>query len=166
MMKKEKLYEAVGEIDDVYIRDAHIVSKKESGKWLKWVAVAACLCLVAVGAFMASMKNQEKSRAYAQTVIYNNAEYVVCGEGEGNILKECGLPAEITKDLAGEHIGYLVQAEKSTYYVEENLENSETELLEYAPQPNSNVYIVRMNGRYYAAIRRDAQGYHGLTDNG
>ena len=58
MMKKEKLYEAIGEIDDAHIRDARNVSKKKPGNWLKWVAVAACLYLVAVGAYMMSMTNQ------------------------------------------------------------------------------------------------------------
>ena len=76
------------------------------------------------------------------------------------------MPAEITEALAGDHIGYLVQAEKNTYYVQDHLENGDVELLEYAPQPNSNVYILRLEGRYFAAIRRDSEGYHGLTDNG
>ena len=46
-MKKENLYEAIGEIDDNYINDAHQPAKKRTrAVWLKWGAMAACLCLV------------------------------------------------------------------------------------------------------------------------
>ncbi len=46
-MKKEKLYEAIGEIDENYINDAHLTVKKKSHLvWMKWGAMASCLCLV------------------------------------------------------------------------------------------------------------------------
>lgn len=49
-MKKEQLYEAIGDINENYINDAHKTEKKKSRPvWLKWGAIAACLCLVAVG---------------------------------------------------------------------------------------------------------------------
>lgn len=160
-MKKEQLYEALGEINEDYINDAHQTAKKKSHPvWMKWGAMAACLCLVVIGVFIAPNFG-DGALDYVETVIYNNAEYAVCGEGETNILKECGLPTEITEDLAGKHLGYLEQAEKNTYYIsEENRGN--IELFEYAPQPNDNVYIICIDGKYYTAIRRDNKGYHGL----
>jgi hypothetical protein len=49
-MKKEKLYEVIGEIDDNYINDAHMTVKKKSRSvWVKWGAMAACLCLIVAG---------------------------------------------------------------------------------------------------------------------
>lgn len=52
-MKKEQLYEAIGNINENYINDAHKTAKKKSHPvWLKWVAMAACLCLVVSGAFV------------------------------------------------------------------------------------------------------------------
>ena len=51
-MKKEKLYEAIGEIDDNYIREARQTAKASSRPaWIKWVAAAACLCIVVMGLF-------------------------------------------------------------------------------------------------------------------
>jgi hypothetical protein len=58
-MKKEKLYEAIGEIDDNYINDAHLTTKRKSRPtWIKWGAMAACLCLVVLVA-MPFMRNSE-----------------------------------------------------------------------------------------------------------
>ena len=52
-MKKEKLYEAIGEIDDNYINDAHLITKKTSRTaWIKWGAMAACFCLILVGGIL------------------------------------------------------------------------------------------------------------------
>jgi hypothetical protein len=101
---------------------------------------------------------------YAETVLYNHAEYVVCGEGEATILERCGLPVEISKDLAGEPIGYLVMEEKNKFVVTENESESQAELFEYAPMPNENVLILSIGDEYYAAIRKDGNGYLGLPE--
>lgn len=37
-------------------------------------------------------------------------------------------------------------------------------LFEYAPSPGKNVYIVAFGERYYAAIRHDENGYHGIEN--
>ena len=51
-MKKEKLYEVIEEIDDNYIREARQTAKASSRPaWIKWVAAAACLCIVVMGLF-------------------------------------------------------------------------------------------------------------------
>ena len=58
-MKKEQLYEALGEIDEAYIIEAEKSSKKIEGTrrvkstWLKWGSIAACFCLVALVAITA-----------------------------------------------------------------------------------------------------------------
>lgn len=50
-MKKEQLYEVIGDINENYINDAHKTIKKKSRPvWVKWGAMVACLCLVVVGA--------------------------------------------------------------------------------------------------------------------
>lgn len=48
-MKREQLYEAIGDINENYINDAHMTVKKSRPVWLKWAAMAACLCLVLAG---------------------------------------------------------------------------------------------------------------------
>lgn len=46
-MNTKKFSEAMGEIDDKYVDEAiQYQSKKKKRGWLKWGAMAACLCLV------------------------------------------------------------------------------------------------------------------------
>ena len=51
-MKEERILSLFGQIDNEYILEA-TPGKKAAGKkvWYKWVAAAACLCLVAAAAF-------------------------------------------------------------------------------------------------------------------
>lgn len=163
-MSIPKMAKAMDYIDDDLVSGAIEYKRtKKKNHWVKWGAMAACLCLVVVGAFIAP-NIIDNAQDYVETVIYNGAEYVVCGTGEANILEDCGLPTEITKDLVGEHLGYLDQAEKNTYHISEGAIDGNIELFEYAPQPNDNVYILCVDGEYYAAIRSDSDGYHGLSD--
>ncbi len=50
-MKPEKLSDAIGLLDDKIIESAEESrkTKKKNKQWIKWVAVAACFCLVIVG---------------------------------------------------------------------------------------------------------------------
>lgn len=162
-MTNEKLYEVLGDINETHVKEAREYRKTRKPAWVKWGAMAACLCLIVVGAFIAPNLG-DGALDYAETVIYNNMKYAVCGVGEANILEECGLPTEITKDLAGKHLGYLAQGEKNTLVIADDLENSKVELFEYAPRPNDNVYILCIEGEYYAAIRWDSDGYHGILE--
>ena len=45
-MTNEKLYEIIGEINEQHILEAKQIPQKKSSGWLKWVALAACLCLI------------------------------------------------------------------------------------------------------------------------
>lgn len=50
-MKNEKILTAIGKISDDLITDAKICTpvKSRNSKWIKWVAMAACLCLLITG---------------------------------------------------------------------------------------------------------------------
>ena len=53
-MKKEELFNIIGEVDEQKVAAAGMAmntKKKSRPVWLKWGAMAACLCLVVVGAF-------------------------------------------------------------------------------------------------------------------
>jgi len=46
-MTNENLYKAIGGINEKYIEEAKQVKKVKQPVWLKWGALAACLCIVA-----------------------------------------------------------------------------------------------------------------------
>lgn len=163
-MSIPKIAKAMDYIDDELVSGAIEYKRaKKKNIWVKWGAMAACLCLMIVG--IVNIPNlTDNAQDYAETVTYNNAQYVICGSGEADILRKCGLPTEIAVDLAGESLGYLTQTEKNNYVISENTKAGSIELFDYAPQPNDNVYIVCIDGNYYAAIRKDSKGYHGLTE--
>ena len=51
-MNKKKFAEAVSMVDDKYYEEAaNYQRKKKAPVWLKWGALAACLCLIFVGVF-------------------------------------------------------------------------------------------------------------------
>ena len=53
-MNRKDLYNGFNEVDDDILERSETVFKnKKKPVWLKWGAMAACLCLVIVGAFMA-----------------------------------------------------------------------------------------------------------------
>lgn len=51
-MKEERILNLLNQVDEKFIKEADPMNKaKKKNNWLKWGAVAACLCLVLVGAF-------------------------------------------------------------------------------------------------------------------
>ena len=52
-MKKEKLYETIGDINENYVNEAHMTAKKSRPGWLRWGTLAACLALVVLVATVA-----------------------------------------------------------------------------------------------------------------
>ena len=58
-MTNEKLYEVLGDINEKQVKEAREYRKAKKPVWLKWGVMAACLCLVVVGAFMATNINRE-----------------------------------------------------------------------------------------------------------
>lgn len=164
-MKNEKMLHAIGQIDDELIHGAVNdvkAGQKKKHSWCRWAAMAACLCLVVAGAFVVPNLNQG-AHDYVETVTYNGAVYVVCGPGEAAILEKCGLPTNISEDLAGNYLGELQRESESEYnYAVGDTSGGNMKIYEYAPVPNENVYILCIDGEYYAAIRKDADGYYGV----
>lgn len=52
-MKKEQLYEAIGEIKETYIEEAHLPKAKKMSPWIKWSSLVASLAAVLVISFFA-----------------------------------------------------------------------------------------------------------------
>ncbi len=170
-MNKKNFFEAVGELDEKYYAEAVNYKKKKSSV-LKWAAAAAaCLCVV-LCAFMIAANNKKPAvnpkdpnvaTDVAQNIKLDGKTYFVCGPGEAEILKKCGLPETLDSSLAGEHVSYLHFEESRNEFVLQNEEeNSVGELFEYAPKKSKNVYILALGEKYYAAIFHDENGYHGV----
>ena len=166
-MNKKDFFESIGELDEKYYAEAATFKRKKSGAALKWTAVAAaCLCVLIFGAAAfwggSSLKPENNNaNALAPTVILDKKTYYVCGEGESEILKKCGLSKKLDSSLAGKHVSYLRKNDYE-YAVQSEKDNSSAELFEYAPKPNKNVYIICYEEKYYAAILHDENGYHGI----
>ena len=75
-------------------------------------------------------------------------------------MKNCGLPAKLTADLVGNFVSYLEYDGEHNYTLAEN--ETEISMFEYRPQPNTNVYIVRIDGKYFASVKYYGGGYHGI----
>ncbi len=120
-------------------------------------------------------KDTNKMHGIAPRVLYNDSEYIICGvAGEGEILTRCGLDEPIDESYAGEMICTLetedgtiwtVADDGATVIYEYSPANKRAAVLyEYSPQPNENVYILLLDGTYYAAIKYD-NGYRSVYDD-
>lgn len=127
----------------------------------KIIILLVCLILTVSVAVVGLQNHNKKSTSYVPTVLIGNTQYVICGdEGEAEILKSCGLPAKLTAYLVGKFISYLDYDGEHYYMLTEN--ETEFPMFEYKHQPNTNVYIVRIDGKYYTAVKYDSNGYHGI----
>ena len=138
------------------------MSEKIVQKRVFKIIILVLCSILTVSVAVVSLKNHnKKSTGYVPTVLIGNAQYVICGdEGEAEILKNCGLPAKLTADLVGKFTSYLEYDGEHCYTLTEN--ETEIPMFEYNPQPNTNVYVVRIDGKYYAAVKYDGDGYHGI----
>lgn len=135
--------------------------KRVQKRVFKIVILAMCLILTVSVAIVRLQNHNKKSTGYAPTVLIGNTQYVICGdEGEAEILKNCGLPTKLTSDLVGKFVSYLDYDGEHNYTLTEN--ETEFSMFEYKPQPNKNVYIVRIDGKYFAAVKYEGGGYHGI----
>lgn len=65
-MKTPKMAEAMGYIDDDLVSGAITCTRKKKSGWLRWGAMAACLCLVVVGAVHMLSPKEETNRVVLQ----------------------------------------------------------------------------------------------------
>ena len=108
-------------------------------------------------------KPDEPAHAVAPTVVFNGENYIICGSaGEGEILKKVGLPENLTADCAGRHVTYIYTDGDYLYLPTDK--KTDIEMFEYAAKPNKNVYILLIDGTYYAAVLRDESGYRSINE--
>lgn len=116
--------------------------------------IAACLVLLlaAAGGVWAWFRSGHlKDPVEHITVLeFNDAYYEITDKRE--YLERCGLPAEITAELAGGHVTCLRPGQPGEADYEVSDGQTKLELLEYAPAPCKGVYILRDGTTYSAAL--------------
>ena len=155
-MKANDLLDLIGNTDDNLITEAKVQKKTKKNAWVKWIAAAACFALVvAAGIPIINDFTQGPDKYTVDDVLmieYDNAYYEII-ENNPDFLKRKGIVTDISKDVAGKHITYLKkisEAKRSNYMV--SAEETNTELLEYAPANQKAVRIFRDGDKYYAAV--------------
>ncbi len=88
-MKKEDLFTLLGEVDEQYAAEAlNADSHTKKSPWLKWGAMAACLCLVIIGAYLTQNNVYIQKEPGIKQHDINGSE----------VEQETNLPAEQTTD--------------------------------------------------------------------
>jgi len=82
-MRKEKLYEILGDIDEVYAKQARQTGQKKSHPiWLRWGAAAACLAAMLVAVVLLPVLEDpeipiETEKIFGETAFYQRYVYSV-----------------------------------------------------------------------------------------
>ena len=156
-MTNETLYEVIGEISDRHIKEAKQARKEKRTIWLKWSAMAACLCLVIALALPIIDKDGPDGHQQVQplnVIKFNGAYYECIDMKNTKILDAYNLPHEITTDMIGYGISVSFDA---------NVEQKNQILYQYIPyaditvkleqeRPQRAVYILEENGVYSFAL--------------
>ena len=156
-MKEKRLLNLIGEINEDYIMEAAPSEKsRRNPVWIPWMGAAACFALIlGIGILAVRRSAAEPDKIISDSIImieYQNAYYEII-ENNPDFLERKGIPTEITEELAGKHISYLKkehEAERSDYIV--SAEETDFELLEYAPANQEAVKIFRDRDAYFAVI--------------
>lgn len=107
-MTNEKLYEVLGDINEKHVKEAREYRQTKKPVWLKWGAMAACLCLV-VGLAISVLNpkggpSQDPLRPL-NVIEYNGAYYESIDMADRKVLDTYNLPYEITTDMVGSSLG-------------------------------------------------------------
>ena len=160
-MKANDLLDMIGNTDDGIIEEAKKRKKPAVARWTKWVAVAACLCVVILGVItipklkvptqsenpvQSDNPVQDDSPASATIIFYNNTKYISLIMPED--IQNVGLPETITEDIIGEHVAYLELSGEIADYVETDKE-TDIELYICNIETNKEVYILRDGDAYW-----------------
>lgn len=160
-MKEEKIFESIADIDEIYVAEARTnTAKRKHPVWMNGIAMVACLALVVTTGF-ALINHFEPKVDLPETEIvdinwlieYDNAYYEIV-QYNPEFLERKGIETDISRECAGNHIAYLKkeypEAEYSDYVVSQ--EETDMELLEYAPANQKAVRVFREGEQYYAAV--------------
>lgn len=156
-MNRKDLYNAVNEVDDDILERSESASRgKKKPIWLKWGAIAACLCLVvSIAIPLLNPKSGPDTQnpvddfpGVAALLYFNGALYECCDIPQA--LERMGLPTDITPEVAGDHVANIELGGIFDY--QETASQTDKELFQYAPSPSRAVYILRDGDNYMAVV--------------
>ena len=154
-MKSNDLLDMIGNVDDGIIVEAKKRKRPAVPGWTKWIAIAACLCVVMIGAIAITRPKapiQTDGPASATITFYNNAKYIALIMPEEK--QEVGLPETITEDIIGEHVAYLELSGEIADYIEADKE-TDIELYTCKVETTKEVYILRDGNSYWPIAKID-----------
>lgn len=143
-MKNEKLLGAIGKIDDNLIHGAvNDAPKKKKPIWIKWGAMAACLCLIVAGVTVISQHDFSNLGA--------GSEYGDKGGNEGQYSVAVFPTSENIEDVASAEVVSLTESEALNSPLAEHLPVQLPNGFHYG---RGNIYnTVMKNGTQYNMLR-------------
>lgn len=152
-MSIPRIAKAMDHIDDDLISGAvEYKSAKKKNTWVKWGAIAACLCLV-LAFTIPTISNVLERNGGADPVediapfAFNGAYYEYTDNAD--ILEKYGLPRVLTADDAGQHFAFL---QKVGAEYKETVQETDIELYDYAKVSCKGVMVIRDGDKYGAAL--------------
>lgn len=166
-MKNEKIYDAISDIREEFIEEAenYKFKKRMVPRVIKWGSMAACFCLVMLGASLVmggAFARKGAPDGYngfgvptptpggpVQTVLaYNGSLFHV--SNDLNYLNVAGIPDAMTSEDCGRSMGNLIKTENG---YETTVYDTDIELYQYAPAfSNRAVYVIRDGEDYMAGL--------------
>ena len=154
-MKNKRLLNLIGDVDDKFIEEAASATQNPRHGWVKWAALAACLCLILVGAFAfgkdkAPVLTPNDSAASGVATLYNDKIYIALISPEE--CKAVGLPETVTEDVIGEHLAFMKLDGGVADYVEA-IEETDIELYACTVNTTREVLILRDGEAFWPIVR-------------
>lgn len=164
-MKNETLYDAISDIREDFIEEAenYKFKKNLTPRLVKWGSLAACFCLVLLGASLAmgglfarkgamddyngfGVPTPTPGGAVQTVLAYNGSLYNV--SNELSYLNVAGIPDIMTSEDCGYSLGNLKKTENG---YEETTLDTDIELYKYAPAYSNTAVVVIRDGEEYMA---------------
>ena len=149
-MNRNDLFRNIGEIDDdILERSEGAPGSGRKTIWLKWAAIAACLCLVVgIAIPVLHFKGGTDPVKDIAALEFNGKFYEAVDLPE--VLEKYGMPPKITADMAGQHLAYLKSDGGSGYKC--TPVETDMELYQYAPAICDGVMLLRDGDHWFAAL--------------
>ena len=174
-MTTKEFSHALGDVSDKYVNESiRYTATKKKTAWVKWGAMAACLCLVVsiVIPILHHKGGHDTQNPFDGSVeslallYFNGALYECCDNPQ--VLKRLGLQGEITEETAGDHVANIELGGIVDYQT--TASQTDKELFQYAPAPSRAAYVLRDGDNYMAVVfvrtyfPDDPKAYSDLAD--